>query len=90
MGLMLNTNDNLNRSDLKIWQQNLHKSPNTWEHLLKNLNPNMYDLACIQKPFLNTVNLTNTSNLNHLWDIIYPTNHHSQLERLQTLLLVNK
>jgi len=87
---MSNTNDNLNRSDLKIWQQNLCKSPNVWEHLLKNLNPDMYDLACIQEPFLNAVNLANTSNLNRFWDIIYPTDHHSQLERSQTLLLVNK
>jgi hypothetical protein len=90
MGLMSNTNDNLNRSDLKIWQQNLHKSPNVWEHLLKNLNPDTYDLACIQEPFLNTINHANASNLNRFWDIIYPTDYHSQLERLQTLLLVNK
>jgi len=87
---MSNTNDNLNRNDLKIWQQNLRKSPNAWEHLLKNLNPDTYDLTCIQEPFLNAVNLANASNLNRFWDVIYPTNHHSQLERSQTLLLVNK
>jgi hypothetical protein len=51
------------RTDFKIWQQNLRKSTNTWEHLLKNLNPNKFDMACIQEPFLNPMNLANASSL---------------------------
>jgi len=57
------TNNNSNRKNLKIWQQNLHKSQSTWEHLLCNLDPELYDLACIQEPYLNPVKLTNASNL---------------------------
>jgi hypothetical protein len=49
-----------------------------------------YDLACIQEPFLNVVGLANASNLRWFWDVIYPTNHHSNPECLQTILLVNK
>ncbi|KAG1816802.1 uncharacterized protein BJ212DRAFT_1237052, partial [Suillus subaureus] len=74
----------------KIWQQNLRKSSSTWEHMLQNLNPNTYDLACIQEPFLNPVGLANASNLRQLWDVIYPSNHHTNLERSQSILLVNK
>ncbi|KAG2072176.1 hypothetical protein BDR04DRAFT_1014224 [Suillus decipiens] len=51
------------RENVKIWQQNLCKLNGTWEHLLRNLNPKAYDIACIQEPFLNPVNLANTLNL---------------------------
>lgn len=58
--------------------------------MLRNLNPEKYDLECIQEPFLNAVGLANASNLRRFWDVIYPTNHHSNPERSQTILLVNK
>ncbi|KAG2150785.1 hypothetical protein DEU56DRAFT_728573, partial [Suillus clintonianus] len=74
----------------RIWQQNLRKSINAWEHMLAELNPEVYDLACIQEPYLNPVNLANASNLRKYWDVIYPTNHHSGTERTQSILLVNK
>ncbi|KAG1794546.1 uncharacterized protein HD556DRAFT_1236586, partial [Suillus plorans] len=77
-------------TNFKIWQQNLRKSSTAWEHMLQNLNPNTYDLACIQEPFLNPVGLANASNLRQYWDVIYPTNHHSNPERSQSILLVNK
>ncbi|KAG1844473.1 hypothetical protein F4604DRAFT_1516830, partial [Suillus subluteus] len=75
---------------LKIWQQNLHKSLNAWEHMLRNLDPNVYDIACIQEPYFNPVNLANTSNLKQFWDVIYPTDHHASAGRSQTLILVNR
>ncbi|KAG1888692.1 hypothetical protein F4604DRAFT_1569660, partial [Suillus subluteus] len=78
------------RTNFKIWQQNLRKSSHTWEHLLKNLNPNDYNLACIQEPFLNPVKLANTSNLRRYWDVIYPTKHHTSQDRSQVIMLINK
>ncbi|KAG2121946.1 Endonuclease/exonuclease/phosphatase, partial [Suillus clintonianus] len=78
------------RNDLRIWQQNLRKSLNAWEHMLKNLDPESFDIACIQEPYFNPVNLANASNLGRFWDVVYPTNHHSQPDRSKTLLLVNK
>jgi exonuclease III len=78
------------RDDFKIWQQNLRKSPNAWEHMLKNLDPEKYDLACIQEPYLNPVNLANASNLRSYWDVIYPSNHNSGAHRTQVIMLVNK
>lgn len=58
--------------------------------MLQTLNPKSYDLACIQEPYLNVVGLANASNLKRFWDVIYPTNHHSNPECSQTILLVNK
>jgi hypothetical protein len=51
------------RENMKIWQQNLCKLNSAWEHLLRNLDPGAYDIACIQEPFLNLVNLVNALNL---------------------------
>ncbi|KIK34521.1 hypothetical protein CY34DRAFT_32980, partial [Suillus luteus UH-Slu-Lm8-n1] len=73
-----------------VWQQNLRKSPNAWEHMLKNLDPEKYDLACIQEPALNPVNLANASNLRSYWDVIYPSDHNSGTDRTQVIMLVNK
>ncbi|KAG2336071.1 hypothetical protein BDR05DRAFT_897265, partial [Suillus weaverae] len=79
-----------NRTDLKIWQQNLRKSQGAWEHLLRNLNPEKFDIACIQEPYLNPVKLANASNLGRYWDVIYPLNHHASPDRTQTIILINK
>lgn len=76
--------------DFKIWQQNLRKSANAWEHMIKNLDPNIYNITCIQEPYLNPVNLVNASNLRQFWDVIYPTDHHTNARRSQTIMLVNK
>ncbi|KIK32192.1 hypothetical protein CY34DRAFT_102084, partial [Suillus luteus UH-Slu-Lm8-n1] len=58
--------------------------------MLRNLDPNIYDIACIQEPHLNPVNLANASNLKQYWDVIYPTDHHANASRSQTIMLVNK
>ncbi|KAG2029193.1 hypothetical protein BDR03DRAFT_807958, partial [Suillus americanus] len=84
------TNNSPNRADLKIWQQNLRKSQGAWEHLLRNLDPDLYDIACIQEPYLNPVKFANASNLGRYWDVIYPTNHHASPDRTQTIILINK
>ncbi|KAG2144122.1 uncharacterized protein EDB93DRAFT_1087868, partial [Suillus bovinus] len=58
--------------------------------MLRNLNANEYDIACIQEPFLNPVNLANTSNLRAYWDVIYPTDHNNTPDHTQVIILVNK
>ena len=59
---------------LRIWQQNLNKSRSAQQHMLCNLNPNEYNIALLQEPVINTVNLTTT---NSRWNIIYPTCHNN-------------
>jgi len=88
--MLHNNNEQPPRTDFKIWQQNLRKSPNAWEHMLKNLDPTTYDLACIQEPHLNRVGLANASTLGRYWEVLYPTNHHNDPARAQTIMLVNK
>ncbi|KAG1851430.1 hypothetical protein DFJ58DRAFT_728870 [Suillus subalutaceus] len=92
LGLMQNDLDAQHqpRTNFRIWQQNLQTSSHAWEHLLKNLNPNTFDLACIQEPFLNPVNLANASNLKCYWDVLYPTTHHTNQDRTQVIILINK
>jgi len=58
--------------------------------MLKNLDPEEFDLACIQEPYLNPVNLANASNLRRYWDILYPSDHHADPNRTQTIMLVNR
>jgi hypothetical protein len=58
--------------------------------MVKSLDPDKYDLACIQEPYLNPVNLANTSNLRSFWDVIYPTDHHSSPDLTKVIMLVNK
>jgi len=58
--------------------------------MLKNLDPEEYDIACIQEPYLNPVNLANASNLRRFWDVIYPSNHHAEPNRSQTIILINR
>ncbi|KAG2346982.1 hypothetical protein BDR05DRAFT_877369 [Suillus weaverae] len=76
----MNNHDDPPKPQFRIWQQNLHKSVNAWEHMLSNLSPDNYDLACIQQPYLNPVNLANASNLRRYWEVIYPTRHHDNAE----------
>jgi len=61
-----------------------------WEHMLKNLNPNKYNIACIQKPYINPVKLANASNLRQHWDVIYLTDHHTSPKRMQVIMLINR
>ncbi|KAG1820625.1 hypothetical protein EV424DRAFT_1322928, partial [Suillus variegatus] len=56
--------------------------------MLRNLNPNNYDIAIIQEPYLNPVNLAPSSST---WDIIYPSIHGDNgAERTNSIILVNK
>ncbi|KAG2134511.1 hypothetical protein DEU56DRAFT_738614, partial [Suillus clintonianus] len=56
--------------------------------MLRNLNPNDYDLAIIQEPYINPVNLAPSSSR---WDIVYPSTHGDNgVERTNSIILVNK
>ncbi|KAG2108668.1 uncharacterized protein F5147DRAFT_576667 [Suillus discolor] len=50
----------------------------------------MYDITCIQEPYLNPVKLANASNLRQYWGVLYLSNHHSSPDRMQVIMLVNK
>ena len=90
------TTDNLNPhrqppttpSTLRIWQQNMNKSRNAQQHMLCNLNPAQYDIALIQEPVINVVNLTTS---NPKWNVIYPSTHNKdRATRTRSVILINK
>ena len=56
--------------------------------MLRNLNPEEYDVALIQEPVINTVNLTTA---NPKWNVVYPTTHNRErATRTRSVILVNK
>ncbi|KIK75710.1 hypothetical protein PAXRUDRAFT_171952 [Paxillus rubicundulus Ve08.2h10] len=56
--------------------------------MLQDLDPNKFDLAVIQEPVVNLVNLTT---LNMQWRIIYPTCHNNNHAKCtQSLIPINK
>ncbi|KIK76604.1 hypothetical protein PAXRUDRAFT_110044, partial [Paxillus rubicundulus Ve08.2h10] len=54
---------------LRVWQQNLNKARSAQQDMLRDLDPDKFDLAVIQEPVINLINLTTT---NSWWNIIYP------------------
>ncbi|KAH7919725.1 hypothetical protein BV22DRAFT_995247, partial [Leucogyrophana mollusca] len=74
---------------LRVWQQNLRKSQAAQEDFLKDLSPDLYDVAAIQEPHLNFVNLAPVP-ASH-WTTVYPTCHNvNNADRTQSLILVSK
>ena len=56
--------------------------------MLRSLDPNKFDIALIQEPVLNKVNLTMT---NPRWNVIYPSCHNKDCEaRTRSVILINK
>ena len=56
--------------------------------MLRNLDPEEYDIALIQEPAINMVNLTIA---NPKWIAVYPTTHNrDRAMRTQSVILVNK
>ena len=56
--------------------------------MLRNLDPEEYDVALIQEPVINTVNLTIA---NPKWNVVYPTTHNrDRATRTRSVILVNK
>lgn len=58
-----------NDRTVRIWQQNLNKSPVAQLHFLNSLDPTLYDIAAIQEPYLDFQGLTRASSR---WRVHYP------------------
>src|SRR5882672_1282842 len=83
-------NQNTHEGDcprIKIRQQNLNKSLSTQCDILHQLNPNKYDVAAIQEPYLN---FNHNSHATHNWYTIYPEKHYVESNKTRYLLLINK
>lgn len=71
---------------LKIWQQNVNKSLTSQLDLLQSLGARDFDLAIIQEPYIDYLNLTRS---NPYWSVIYPTKHHDKTGLTRSIILVN-
>lgn len=75
-------------SSLKIWQQNLKKSPHTQFSMLFNTDT-YYDILAMQEP--NIDKFGNTKGLSHFYPI-YPSLHlaNEEMKRTRLVLMINK
>ena len=70
---------------LRIWQQNLNKSPDAQAELINNIEH--YDIVIIQEPCLDHLNRTRTTSR---WRVIYPSTHFRDGSlRTRSVILVN-
>lgn len=77
------------RSNLRIWQQNLNKSKEAQLDLLSAAKPSDWDLILIQEPYLD--NALNNTRANHHWVVHYPPTHRLEGQaRTRSLILINK
>lgn len=73
---------------IRIWQQNLNKSPTIQQHFLYNLKPSNYNITAIQEPATNSINLVIS---NSKWNMIYLTTHNKEnTKKTWSVLFVNK
>ena len=72
---------------IKIRQQNLNKSLAAHSDMLHLLEPDEYDIAAIQEPYLNH---THNSWASHNWYTLYPKEHYAKPNKTRFLLLINK
>src|SRR5882724_3205860 len=72
---------------LLIHQQNMNKSLVAQGDLLNQLNPDNYDIAAIQEPYLDA---NHNSRAMHNWYMIYPKEHYITPSCTRSIILVNK
>jgi ribonuclease HI len=74
-------------SQLRIWQQNTHKSKLAQLYILNSASPADWDVIAIQEPWLD---LFKNARGSAYWRILYPTNHLSDgASRTRSILLIN-
>ncbi|KAF8955094.1 hypothetical protein BDZ97DRAFT_1675240 [Flammula alnicola] len=79
-------NDYNQQKTLKIWQQNVRKSPTAQLTLLNSLN-NDYDIICIQEPCYDFQQQTRAT---RVWRTVYPTSHKQGQSTSRSLILVHE
>src|ERR1700730_13740264 len=78
----------LSFANLKIWQQNVNKSPVCQHNLIsnKNLIDKGVTITALQEPAINAFNLTIASKD---WTTVYPSTHSTHPEKTRTVTLIH-
>jgi Endonuclease-reverse transcriptase len=72
---------------LRIWQQNVHKSKTAQDYILNTTNPSDWDIIAIQEPWINRFGNSRGS---QFWRVVYPTNFYAEgCPRICSILLIN-
>src|SRR5882724_11555544 len=74
-------------SSIKIHQQNLNKFLTAQSDMLHILDPDKYDIAAIQEPYLYH---THNSRASANWYTLYLKEHYTKPDRARSLLLINR
>ena len=72
---------------LRICQQNINKSLVAQTDLLHRLDPNTYNIAALQEPYLDH---NNNTHANPHWYTIYPMEHYIAPEKTISIIFLNK
>ena len=72
---------------LRIWQQNIHKSQTAQDYVINTARPEDWDVLALQEPWIDTLGKSRAS---HYWRVIYPANYYKEGKaRIRTVLLIN-
>ena len=72
---------------LTICQQNINRSIITQNDFLHQLDPDVYDFATIQEPYLDS---NHNSRATHHWYMVYPKEHYITPAWMRSIILVNR
>ena|SRR5882672_11296255 len=82
-----NTSHHSSRLGIRIRQKKLNKSLTAQSDLLHQLDPDEYDMAAIQEPYLD---LSHKSWTTQNWYTVYLKEHYVKPKKTQSLILINK
>src|ERR1700683_5211738 len=72
---------------LRIWQQNTHKSQTAQDYVLNTAKPEDWDIIALQEPWIDTLGKSRAS---QYWRVIYPANYYEEgRSRIRSILLIN-
>ena len=82
---------NVRQSDLlynlRIWQQNVHKSKTAQAYILNTANPKDWDVIALQEPWFDSFGNTRGT---QYWRVVYPSNFYVEgWARVRSILLIN-
>ena len=72
---------------LRIWQQNTHKSQTAQDYIINTARPEDWDILAIQELWLDSLGKSCAS---LYWQIVYPANYYNENRpRIRSVLLIN-
>ena len=72
---------------LRIWQQNTHKSQTAQDYVINTARPEDWDVIALQEPWFDTLGKSRAS---QYWRVVYPANYYEEgRARIRSVLLIN-